>query len=444
MDRRNALKWMGTAAALGMAAPKMGLLGALQAQAGPQGAGAIDWAARVAALPKPAADEIVIAAVGDLMISDPVTNRALPEAQALYQVLRDADVAFGNCEGTVASQGALRGGFPQTAPPEIFDDFRTSGFDMLSAANNHPFDLGEAGLLSEMDEAKTRGLILAGAGRTLAEATTPGVMAAKGQRIGLLAFLCAPEEFQGGVGELRAQAAKAGIGVISGTRVSVPGSPMPLLLPLASDMRTMTEAVRRARADVDVLMVSFHQHWDLDQPPVPAGAARPAPQTPARTLIPADLTRPVNLVAEGRKLICRAAVDAGADIVVGHGPHVLNGVEAYKGKPILYSLGHFYMQLLKEGKALSRMQISPSLARLAETSYFLEEHRWAAVARIFVKRGAVTRVQILPAFMDVQKDGYPAFPSEANVQTINGALVELSKPFGGALRSAGWVTELTL
>lgn len=437
---------MGTAAALGAAAPRLGLspFGALEPSL--QAQAAINWAARVRALPAPAADEIVIAAVGDLMISDPVTNRTLPEASALYQVLRDADVAFGNCEGTVASQGALRGGFPQTAPPEIFDDFRTSGFDMLSVANNHPFDLGEAGLLSEMDEAKQRGLVLAGAGRTLAEATTPGTMTVKGQRVGLLAFLCAAEEFQGGVSELRAQAAKAGIGVISGTRVSVPGSPIPLLLPLASDMRTMTEAVRRARADVDVLMVSFHQHWDLDQPPAPpnAGAQAARPAAPPRTLIPAQLDRPVNQVAEGRKLICRAAVDAGADVVVGHGPHVLNGVETYKGKPILYSLGHFYMQLLKDGKALPRMQISPSLARLAETSYFLEEHRWAAVARIFVRRGTVTRVQILPAFMDVQKDGYPAFPSEANVQTINGALTELSKPFGAPLRAAGWYTELAL
>ena len=441
MDRRTALTWIGSAAALGAIAPRVGFINALQAQAGG------DWASRIAALPQPAADEIVIAAVGDLMISEPVTNRALPESQALYQVLRDADVAFGNLEGTAASQGTLRGGFPQTAPPEIFDDFRASGFDMLSLANNHSFDLGEAGMFSEMDEARKRGLVVAGAGRTLADATTPGVMTAKGQRVGLLAFLCAAEEFQGGVGELRAQATKAGIGVISGTRVNVPGSATPLLLPLASDMRTMTEAVRRARADVDVLMVSFHQYWDLDQPPAlpNAGgqAARPA-QPPARTLIPAQLDRPVNQVAEGRRLICRAAVDAGADIVVGHGPHVLNGVETYKGKPILYSLGHFYMQLLKDGKALPRMQISPSLARLAETSYFLEEHRWAAVARIFVRRGAITRVQILPAFMDVQKDGYPAFPSDANARTINAALADLSKPFGSPLRAEGWYSEMTL
>ena len=61
----------------------------------------------MAALPQPVAGEVVITAVGDMMISDPVTNRTLPEAQAMYQVLRDADVAFANCEQPVTNEGTL-------------------------------------------------------------------------------------------------------------------------------------------------------------------------------------------------------------------------------------------------------------------------------------------------------------------------------------------------
>src|SRR6185436_14975432 len=121
------------------------------------------------------------------------------------------------------------------------------------------------------------------------------------------------------------------------------------------------------RAQVDVLMVSFHQHWNVDVPPA-AGRGRGA-APPARTLVPAQLDSVANQVAEGRKLICRSAIDAGADLVVGHGPHVLNGVEMYKGKPILYSLGHFYMQILSDGKALPRLGLSPSLVRLAEDGW---------------------------------------------------------------------------
>jgi poly-gamma-glutamate capsule biosynthesis protein CapA/YwtB (metallophosphatase superfamily) len=280
---------------------------------------------------------------------------------------------------------------------------------------------------------------VAGAGRNLDEATTPGIMTAKGQRVGLLAFSCGPNISD----EFRAGAGKSGIGVIAGTRVSVPGSPIPMLLPHASDMRAMTEAVRRARSEVDVLMVSFHQHWDLDTAPI-TGQPQRGQAPPARTIVPARLDSAGNQVAEGRKLICRSAVEAGADLVVGHGPHVLNGVEMYQGKPILYSLGHFYMQILKDGKALPRMQMSPSLVRLAENNYYLEEHRWAAVARVFVRRGAVTRVQILPAFMDVQKDGYPAFPADADARTINAALRELSRPLGTEVRTVEWYSEVPL
>jgi poly-gamma-glutamate capsule biosynthesis protein CapA/YwtB (metallophosphatase superfamily) len=100
--------------------------------------------------------------------------------------------------------------------------------------------------------------------------------------------------------------------------------------------------------------------------------------------VPAQLDSANNQVPEGRKVICRAAKRPGPDVVIGHGPHVLNGVEMYRGKPIFYSLGHFYMSLLRDAKALPRMQMSPSLVRLAENGYYLEEYRWAAVARVFV------------------------------------------------------------
>jgi poly-gamma-glutamate synthesis protein (capsule biosynthesis protein) len=439
MNRRSALRWIGTAAAIGAAGPRFGSLERmLQAQA------ATDWRARVTALSGPADDELVIAAVGDMMISDPVTNRALPEAEALYQVIRDADVAFANCEESIADRGTLKGGVPQTARPEMLDDFALSGLDMLSIANNHAFDLGEAGLMRMIEEATKRGFTVAGAGRNLDAATTAGVRTVKGQRVGLLAFLCAPGDYQRPdvMAEFRAQADKTGVALITGERVTVPGSPIPLLLPRADDMRTMTEAVRRARAQVDVLLVSFHQHWNVDTPPGAAPERGPAP--PFHTIVPAQLDNPRNHVAEGRQIICRGAIDAGADLVVGHGPHVLNGVEIYKGKPILYSLGHFYMSILRDGKALPRLGLSPSLERLAEDGWYLEEHRWSAVARVFVRRGAVTRVQLLPAFMDVQKNGFPAFASDADAQTINAALRELSQPFRTGMRTNGWYTEVAI
>ena len=441
MNRRDALKWIGTAAAAAAVRPASAWVPAAQAQTA-----AIDWAARGAARPAPRPGEAVITAVGDMIVSEATSGRPAPEVQSMHRIMREADVAFGNCEQPVATVGFLAQHFAQMAPPPVLDDFRAGGFSMLSIANNHSLDLGEPGLLQWIDEAKKRGFAIAGGGRTLAEATTPAVMTAKGQRIGMLAFWCAPEDFDAPdfMEASRARAGKSGIAVITGARVAVPGAPTPLLLPHAADLRTMTEAVKRARAQVDFLMVSFHQHWNDGTGTLNAGGAQTSLEPPTRAITPADMTSPRNQVAEGRRLICRAAVDAGADLIVGHGPHVLNGIEIYKTKPIIYSLGHFYMGILKNGRALPEFRFNPSMVYSVQNNWFLEEHRWAGIARVFVRGGRVTRLQVVPVYMDVQKDGFPYLPADADSGRINTALREMSRPFRTEVRTSGWYSEVAL
>ena len=439
MNRRDALKWMGTAAAA--ATPAGNWLTPLYAQAP-----GVDWAARIAALPQPGAGEAVITAVGDMIVSEATSARTASNVQAMHRVLREADVAFGNCEQPVATVGFLAQHFAQMAPPLVLDDFKAGGFKMLSIANNHSLDLGEPGLLQWIEEAKKRGFAIAGGGRTLAEATTPGVLNVKGQRIGMLAFWCASEDFDAPdfMNASRARANKSGIALITGARVMTPGSPRPLLLPHAADLRTMTEAVTRARSQVDFLMVSFHQHWNDGTGTLNTGGADRSLEPPKRSITPADLNSPRNQVAEGRQIICRAAIDAGADLIVGHGPHVLNGVEMYRNKPIVYSLGHFYMAVVKDGRALPEFRFNPTMVYSVQNNWFLEEHRWAAIARVFVRGGAVTRLQVLPVYMDVQKDGFPFLPADADCDKINAAMRELSKPFKSELGTSGWYSEVAL
>ncbi len=342
------------------------------------------------------------------MLSDPVSNRGVPAVDSLYQIIRNADIAFGNCETTIADTGTLRGGFTQTAHPRLLDDFTQGGFNMLSLANNHTMDLGEAGLMDWIQESESRGITVAGAGANLEQALTPGIREVNGKKVGMLAFFCANdlswEEF-------RALDNRAGCGLISGSTVAVPGEPFGIALPHAADMRTMTDAIRRARAQVDTLMVSFHMNWNMDLPPGQGRYQRP--EVPAGAIVPADQDDPMNKVAKGRQLIAHAAIDAGADMVFGHGPHILHGIEQYQGKPIFYSLGHIFFQLLRDGRALPQMQMNPTMVQFVERGYFLEEYRWSAIARIFVRGSKVTRVQMLPAYMDVQLNGYPYLPSDA-------------------------------
>src|SRR5262245_1927305 len=103
MNRRQALQYIGAAGALGIVrASSPEWIAALKAQIAPS-----NWAARIAALPQPAAGEIVVTAVGDMIISSPAAARSGPDVQPMYKVLRDADVSFGNCEEPVASVGFM-------------------------------------------------------------------------------------------------------------------------------------------------------------------------------------------------------------------------------------------------------------------------------------------------------------------------------------------------
>ena len=456
MDRRNALKWLGTAAASGAVGVSMEKWAArLQAQAAP-----VDWAARIAALPRPAAGEIAITAVGDMIINSPATGRKGPEVQEMYRVMRDADAAFGNCEEPIGTTGFMYQKTSQMAWPTILDDHKAAGFNMLSVANNHYMDLGPDALAEGIEESHKRGFAVAGAGRNLDEATTVGIRNVKGVRVGMLAFWC-NQGNQGGYADYaRAGRNKPGVAMISGVQVTVPksdGTRTSVVLPDASDMQVMADAVKRARSQVDFLMVSFHQHWGGGGAPqglisdaTPAGRgvnhATPRelpPLAATQKITSANLNAAVNQVAEGRQIISRAAIDAGADAIIGHGPHVLNGVEVYRGKPIIYSLGHYYMEITHNGKALPQFEFDPGMVWSVETNWFLEEHRWAAIARMFVRGGKVTRLDVLPVYMDVQKDGFPYLPTDADCQKINAAMQEMSKPFGAQLKSQGWYTEVT-
>ena len=436
MNRRHALKSIGaTVGALGLPAfPSLSVQTSAQTPA-------IDWAARVSALPQPQAGEVAITAVGDLMLSRPVATRPGPSVQEMYRVMRQADIGFGNCEQVISSIGFYA---QRMAYPPMLDDFKAVGLNALGLANNHFMDMGPAPAMQGLEELRARGIQFAGCGRNLDEALAPGIKVVKGMRVGLMSFWCSSATFAppAYMEQARAGANKPGLAMIVGHQVSVPGFDAPVLMPAAADMRMLADSVAKARAQVDFLMVSFHQHWGGQEG---TGQGIIPPQPPARrtTIIPADLSAARNQVNDGRTLICHAAIDAGADVILGHGNHVLNGVEVYKGKPILYSLGHFYIEGMQDGRALPQFFFSPTMVAQIENGWWLEEQRWSAVARLFVKGGRVTRLDLVPVTMDIQKDGLPSFPDDAVAQRIVSGLQTLSKPFGTDVRARGWYAEVT-
>ena len=257
-------------------------------------------AATPAASAPPEADgpEIVIAAVGDVMLGSAFPDEsALPPddgASLLAEVtpmLSRADVAFGNLEGPLADGGTSqkcahsRPGrcYAFRSPTRYARHLAAAGFDVLGLANNHASDFGSEGRASTR-----RALDAAG----LAHAGEPGDVArlsVKGRRLAVVAFATSDATL---------------------------------------DLRDLAEArrvVSGLAAENDLVVVSFH------------GGAEGA----AHQRVP---TGREEFLGEDRgdlRAFARAAIDAGAALVVGHGPHVVRGMEVYRGRLVAYSLGNF-------------------------------------------------------------------------------------------------------
>jgi hypothetical protein len=206
-------------------------------------------------------------------------------------ILRAADVAFGNLEGPLVDSGTSekcarsRPGrcYAFRVPARYGKHLAGAGFDVLSLANNHAGDFGEAGRASTRAVLAQNGLRWAGA---------PGETArldVRGTRVAVVAF-----------------STSAGTGGLG-------------------DLPEAARIVSAAAAEADLVVVSVHGGAEgADRQHVPLGKEE--------------------FLGEDRgdlRAFARAVVDAGADLVLGHGPHVVRGMEVIRGRLVAYSLGNF-------------------------------------------------------------------------------------------------------
>ncbi|MDX6555166.1 MAG: hypothetical protein QOD86_1361 [Miltoncostaeaceae bacterium] len=236
---------------------------------------------------------VSIAAVGDIMMGS--SDHGLPSdggAGSFTSVtgLLGADILMGNLEGplTDATGGSKCGAdstscFAFRTPPSYVANLKSAGFDVMNVANNHAFDFGPEGLADTL--AALRGAGIAETGSVGTEA----VLDRGGTRVVFLGF-----------------------------------APYPWADPLLEPDRAAAR-VREAAAKADVVVVTMHAGAEgSDATHVPEG--------------------PESFLGEQRgdsRAFARAVIDAGADLVIGHGPHVLRGMELYKGRLVAYSLGNF-------------------------------------------------------------------------------------------------------
>ena len=294
-----------------------------------------------------------------------------PGFRALVELLRGADVRFTNLEVTLhefrGSPQAASGGSYVAASPSLIDDLKTMSFNLYAAANNHTMDWGEGGLLATMETLDRAGAVYAGIGRHLQDARAPRFLETDAGRVALIAATSTfpshamagdqRPDCQGrpGVNPLRFQETitvdpatlshlreihdRLHLGAVRDLSVRLgfekPDPPGIATLfsrrfregtpeglgsePHAGDLAGNLAWIRDARRQADWVVVSLHAH----------------------EMLRGDREQPAEFIPA----FCRQAVEAGADIVLGHGPHLLRGIEVYRGKPIFYSLGNFIFQL---------------------------------------------------------------------------------------------------
>jgi poly-gamma-glutamate capsule biosynthesis protein CapA/YwtB (metallophosphatase superfamily) len=225
---------------------------------------------------------------GEPPLADELRRGGNPLAQ-VADVLATADVAAVNLETPVSSSagpGASKE-FVFLAPPELLGALRSAGVDVVNLANNHALDHGAATMLETVRRARDAGLLPVGAGAYAGEAYRPAYLDRSGIRVGVVGL----------------------------SRVVPPGwaatSSHPGVASLY-DTRAALGAVRDAAAHADVVVVLVHWGVELDR--CPGG----------------DLVR---LAADLHA--------AGADVVAGHHPHVLQGIDARPDGVTAYSLGNF-------------------------------------------------------------------------------------------------------
>lgn len=349
--------------------------------------------------------------VGDVMVDRPDPHAPFEHVR---EELTSVDLLFGNqeCTYTDDPHPAPSAIFPVYAPRSNADALGSAGFSVMSLANNHIVDAGHVALLETASLLEGQGIAVAGAGANLAEARSPARCDAAGHDVAVLAYA---STFQHGY---EARPAWPGLAPMRsenvyeayGDRVyyRVPGAIPEVRARLVDeDAEALREDLAAVRDQVDVVVVSFH--WG-------------------------DVSRKFALTDHERK-VARLAIDAGADIVVGHHHHTLRGVEWYAGKPIFYGLGHFVFNI---GEA-TRQRISSISGGLAEvsdeddddTTYgrieahrgwpllpFHKDSRLTMVAWCQVTDGAPDAVGFLPCH--IQRDGSvtPHDPSSAEGRMV--------------------------
>jgi poly-gamma-glutamate capsule biosynthesis protein CapA/YwtB (metallophosphatase superfamily) len=424
-------------------------------------------------------EEFNLTLTGDAMIqTGAIARQNDPKFMGVVRAIRQGDAAFTNMGTEVYANhdtppAATSGNTYMLADPSMLKELQWMGFNLFGAADNHANDFGIQGILDTIHVLRHNGAVFAGIGETLGEARGPAYLFTPHGRVALVS--CASTFLESspagdprgdmrgrpGINPLRhsttydvnaatfeaistakAELKLGGVGrnaspqVVEWPTIADPAdkySPVAFHLsdkfdvvtkPDATDLAGITHSIREAKAMSDYVVTSIHAH---------EGA-------------PGNNAAPAEFLVE----FAHAAIDAGSDVFVGHGPMQLRGIEIYKGKPIFYSLSTIFYQnglvRVLPSDFYTRYGLGPDA--LTSEAYAARGGPWAGdgpvsslsdphyqsiVARVIFHKGHPAKIILTPITLTTGKRpdiGAPQLAEGTAATQILQSLQKLSEPYG--------------
>lgn len=312
-------------------------------------------------------------------------------------VLAGMDIVIGQNERHYSRRRDIFpiGGFTELTDPEHAAALKLGHYDVLTFASNHLMDLGPDVLMETIGVLRSLGFEVVGAGADIDEARRPAFLERNGTTFGFLAY-CSVLRNNYQAGPTSPGAAPMRAHTHYHQKDWKPGTaPEIVTFPFREDLDALLDDVRRAKAGCDVLTVSMH--WGLN------GVTGTIPRYEID--------------------VAHAAIDAGADIIHGSGPHRLKGIEIHDGKPIFYSLGNFCFDqprwVLDEGRRRSPEHAghmdrqSWTYDPAYEEWYAVPaENRKSLMAIVDVTDGNVSRIAVRPVMINQRAQPQLPAPSD--------------------------------
>lgn len=312
---------------------------------------------------------MLLNAVGDVVLSRKVEEILIRRGwkfpfENIAEVLRQADVVVGCPAGPLSSRGEPNPSKPHGSPhfridPRAIEGLKYAGFNVLVLANNHILDYGEVALLDTLELLKREGMMYVGAGRNEAEARRPLIIESQGLKVAFLAYTYT----------YPATSKKPGAALIREKNIKAD--------------------VHKAKTSADTIVVSLHHGIEYSDYPLPAHIS-----------------------------LAHKIIDWGAHLVLGHHPHVLQGIEHYKDGVIAYSLGNFVIDL-SDPEVRKKAMSNCLLAKTGKVPFDPERDTRPMESIIFqcrLERGGVSDLKLIPIY--INQNCQPVVPDDRKGEDI--------------------------